>query len=94
LLETDQGFFERIRAVCSPTKGRECESYLELDLGPWDRDALAGEFLQRQAVDVDGLLQVLCAALALAEAFECAAQVQLGLGPVERRALAGEFLQR
>ena len=56
-----------------PQRESERVAQAELGLGPVERRALAGEFLQPQAVDIDGLVQAFRAALALAEPFKCVA---------------------
>jgi hypothetical protein len=62
-------------------------------LGPLERHALAGIFLQGLAKGGNGLLEPRRPALPLAEHSERVAEIRLGLGPLEPHALAGPFLQ-
>jgi hypothetical protein len=57
-------------------------------LGPIERHALAGPFLEGVAIGGDRLVQVFRPALALAEGRKRSAEIVLGRGPVERHALA------
>ena len=56
-------------------------------------DALAGPLLEGELEGLDGLLEALGAALALAEGPQRSAQVHLGHGPLEGYALAGGSLK-
>jgi hypothetical protein len=62
-----------------------------LGLGPLERHALAGAFLQGGAEGLDRLLEPGWIALSLAQGPKRDAQVGLGPGPLQRHALARQF---
>jgi hypothetical protein len=75
-------------AITNVAERRERGAEVVLRCCPLERRALAGPFLERVAVGLDGFEQTLGAVLALPERQERGAEVVLRHGPVERHALA------
>src|SRR5262245_52851720 len=69
-------------------QAHKCSAQTVLGVGPGERNALAGLYLERLTIDGDGLFEPLFSALVLPNAKEHPSQAALGRGPVKRHTLA------